>query len=149
MRGATLTHLLFCVVLDWAQRVVKCRGDQLHHPLAKDESYRKRNKLTLVYALAALIVYWLIIVVPYMSHMETFSEVSSKMLFVSHEFFWGFGDSIRLVISSITSVGMGSDLLWFLLMHDSKSHCRNTWQKPSESTRTIDHLTQMTNTCRV
>ena len=77
-----------------------------------------------------------------MSFLETLSEVLSKMLFASHEFFCGFGDSKRFVISNITSVGMGSDLLWFLLMHDSKLHCRYTWQKPSESATTIDHFIQ-------
>lgn len=68
-----------------------------------------------------------------MSHSDKSSVVLSEMLLVSHEFFCGFGDSRRFTMSNITSVGMGLDLLWFLLMQDSTSHCRYTWQKPSES----------------
>lgn len=73
-----------------------------------------------------------------MSQLDKLSVVLSEMLLVSQEFFCGFGDSKRFTISCITSVGMGSDLLWFLLMQDSKSHCRYTWQKPSESKKTTD-----------
>lgn len=75
-----------------------------------------------------------------MSQSDKLSVVLSEMLFVSQEFFCGFGDSKRFTISSITSVGMGSDLPWFLLMQDSKSHCRYTWQKPSESKKTTEKL---------
>lgn len=67
---------------------------------------------------------WLLFLLPYMSDLDTVPVLLSVMLLISHEFFWGFGDSNRFTISSITSVGMGWDLLWFLLMHDSKSHCR-------------------------
>lgn len=74
----------------------------------------------------------------YTSHSDNLAVVLTEMLLASHEFFWGFGDSKRFTISCITSVGMGSDLLWFLLMQDSKSQWRYTWQKPSESKETTD-----------
>lgn len=68
-----------------------------------------------------------------MSHVDKLPVVLIEMLFVSHEYFCGFGDSKRFTISNITTEGIGLDLVWFLLMQDSTSHCRYTWQKPSES----------------
>lgn len=35
--GGTLTHRLLTVVLNWAQRVTQCSGDQLHHLLAEEK----------------------------------------------------------------------------------------------------------------
>ena len=49
LTGETLTHHLFSVVLNWAERVAQRRGDQLHHLLAEEEPYRKRNKLDLMH----------------------------------------------------------------------------------------------------
>lgn len=62
----------------------------------------------------------------YMSHLEKTSMELSEILFFSHKFFSGFGGSSRISISRITFVRTGSDLLSFLLMHKSKSHCRYT-----------------------
>lgn len=61
-----------------------------------------------------------------MSHVDKTSLELSEILFFSQKFFSGFGGSSRISISRITFGRTGSDLLSFLLMHDSKSQCRYT-----------------------
>lgn len=82
-----------------------------------------------------------------MSHLDKQSVLLSEMLFFSQEFFWGSGSSSRFTISTITSLGMGSHLPWFLLMQDSKSQCRYTWQKPRESNKTKEKYIQLKAHC--
>lgn len=41
--GATLTYRLLAVVLNWAERVTQCSGDQLHHRLAEEKPVGKRH----------------------------------------------------------------------------------------------------------